>query len=111
MILVHPLLQTVNRLSNATFVCEASTDPDEVSNLKIQWYFDGNSIERESFGDRLLVVTELGRRSYLHIGSVRREDEGMYTCSAGNELDSVQSQPAQLRVKGIVLSKFEYDII
>jgi len=87
-------------MSTVSFNCEAITDPDELINLKLGWLYNGQPLDGSDRDNRVAVITLSARRSRLQISGVRRDDAGVYLCSASNGLDSVQSQPAQLLVKG-----------
>lgn len=78
------------------FVCTATTDPKEVSNLKVTWYKDGNLI------DPILTprIEQVGFDYSLVIGGAQTLDTGQYRCNATNGLDSATAT-ASLLVQGM----------
>lgn len=77
------------------FVCTASTDPEEVPNLKVTWYKDGNLI------DPVLTprIERVGFDYSLVIGGAQTLDTGQYRCNATNGLDFATAT-ASLLVQG-----------
>ncbi|KAM3177450.1 hypothetical protein ACTXT7_004535 [Hymenolepis weldensis] len=77
------------------FVCTATTDPEEVANLKVTWYKDGNLI------DPILTprIEQVGFDYSLVIGGAQTLDTGQYRCNATNGLDSATAT-ASLLVQG-----------
>ncbi|VDN98408.1 unnamed protein product [Rodentolepis nana] len=77
------------------FVCTATTDPEEVANLKVTWYKDSNLI------DPLLTprIEQVGFDYSLVIGGAQTLDTGQYRCNATNGLDFATAT-ASLLVQG-----------
>jgi neuronal cell adhesion protein len=81
--------------SEAKFTCTATTDPDEISNLKVEWLKDGQLLD-------YAVVQRVFKNDLdnsLTISGTIPLDTGAYTCMASNGLDS-DSWDAQLLVQG-----------
>jgi len=81
--------------TEAKFTCTATTDPDEVENLKITWKKDNQTISYELaqriFQNAIDNSVTISGTIYL--------DTGKYTCVASNGLDSSEAS-AQLIVQG-----------
>ncbi|KAM7535344.1 hypothetical protein Aperf_G00000097093 [Anoplocephala perfoliata] len=77
------------------FVCTASTDPEEVANLTVAWYKDGNLI------DPVLTprIERVGFDYSLVIGGAQSLDTGQYRCNVTNGLDFATAT-ASLLVQG-----------
>ncbi len=77
------------------FVCTADTDPEELDNLKVEWYKDGNLI------DELVTprIEQVGFDYSLVIGGAQTLDTGQYRCNASNGLDFAAAT-ASLLVQG-----------
>lgn len=82
--------------TEAKFTCTATTDPEEVSNLSIEWKKDGQLIDY-ALAQR---VFRNDMDNSLTISGTISLDTGKYTCMATNGLDSDESS-AQLVVQGI----------
>ena len=69
----------------------------ERSKLKVKWFRDGAEINFHDFSAHL----KLNRSDYsLTILGTKVSDTAAYKCLAGNELDSAESLPAVLTVRG-----------
>lgn len=95
---IHPLSQTVHKLTNVTLSCEATTDVNEFPSLKLSWLYNRQPIS--SLDQRYVTVTISATRTILTLTGVRREQAGFYQCLANNSLDTALSQVAQLHIKG-----------
>ena len=82
-----PISMLVNESSTASFQCEAEGNPEP----KITWLKQNSSIP----ADKRVTSSRGG----LMITDVKSQDEGMYTCVAGNILGEVTSS-ATLSVQG-----------
>lgn len=86
-----------------SFWCNATTDPAELTHLKIEWMKN----------DELLTTAESNQWSILdggrrlNIKHIAVEDSGRYTCTASNGLDS-DSVSVALTVKGKLCILFMY---
>ena len=81
--------------SEAKFTCIATTDPEELVNLKIDWLKDGQLLD-------YALVQHMFKNNFdnsLIISSTIPLDTGIYTCIVSNGLDS-DSWDAQLLVQG-----------
>ena len=77
----------VNESGNASFQCEAEGNPEP----KITWLKQNSSLP----ADKRVISSRGG----VMITDVKSQDEGMYTCVAGNILGEVASS-ATLSVQG-----------
>lgn len=78
----------VNASSDVTFSCQAVTDLSELTSLKVIWRKEG-------------VSQIISNDNRLRLHNVRlNQDDGNYTCTATNGLDSDQ-RSVQLIIKGI----------
>ena len=87
---------TVREYSMAKFLCTASTDPEEVAHLTIDWKKDGRFIDFE-------LAQRIWKNNFdnsLTIFSTIPLDTGEYTCVARNGVDQDESS-AQLIVQGM----------
>ena len=91
-----PTDQTVNISSDVTFRCNATTDSAEMSELKIEWFKNGQKLNKAQHAHILHNVHD----NTLTIRKVRVEDSGNYTCRADNGIDGTQVT-AKLIVKGV----------
>lgn len=73
----------------------ATTDPEELPNLAIDWKKDGNLID---FALAVRVFYDTKDSSLLIRGTITL-DSGKYTCIASNGLDTAEAS-AQLVVQG-----------
>jgi receptor-type tyrosine-protein phosphatase zeta len=91
----EPLDVMIHEGTEAKFTCTATTDPEEVSNLSIEWKKDGQLI------DYALAqhVFRNDMDNSLTISGTISLDTGKYTCMATNGLDSGEAS-AQLVVQG-----------
>lgn len=80
--------------TEAKFTCTATTDPEEVSTLKIEWKKDGQIIDY-ALAQRVFKNT---MDNSLTISGTISLDTGKYTCVASNGLDS-DEHSAQLVVQ------------
>jgi len=89
----------------AKFTCTATTDLDEVENLKITWKKDNQTI---NYIMAQRIFQNIIDNSVTISGSIYL-DTGKYTCVASNGLDSSEAS-AQLIVQGLLLSLLYYYI-
>lgn len=82
---------------DAKFTCTATTDPEEVANMQIDWKKDGQIINYE-LAQRVFKNTM--DNSLTISGTISWGDTGKYTCMASNGLDSDEAS-AQLIVQGM----------
>ena len=83
-IFAPPHHQTVNASADVIFRCNATTDPEERSKLRINWLKNGERIDFEREGSISKNILD----NSLRITQAQVSDSGNYTCSASNELDS-----------------------
>ncbi len=81
--------------TEAKFTCTATTDPEEVNNLRIEWNKDGERIDYNVA--QRMFKNEMDNS--LTISGTISLDTGKYTCVATNGLDEDESS-AQLVVQG-----------
>lgn len=87
----HPTIQDppssvdTNLISPVNLTCMAEGSPAP----SYQWYKDGELVPGET-------------KEYLYIEETQPEDRGNYTCVAINEGGQVESDPAQLKIPGII---------
>jgi len=91
----EPLDVQVYEGTEAKFTCTASTDPEEVKNLVIDWKKDGQLIDYQ-LAQRIF---KNDMDNSLTISGTISLDTGKYTCVARNGLDEDESS-AQLVVQG-----------
>lgn len=77
------------------FVCTADTDPEEIDNLVVDWYKDGNLIDSETTPRIDQVFFDYS----LVIAGAQALDTGQYRCNASNGLDFAAAT-ASLLVQG-----------
>lgn len=82
---------------NVTFSC--STAPNNDSQLMINWQRNGQSIPLSRHRQTLVHIPENGSVSTLQLSNVNELDEGVYQCTARNELGLDVSRPARLLVQ------------
>ena len=87
--------------TEAKFTCTATTDPEEISNLRIDWKKDGQIIDY----DLAQRVFRNDMDNSLTISGTISLDTGKYSCYAHNGLDSEEAS-TQLVVQGTVTSIF-----
>lgn len=85
---------------NVTFSC--STAPNNDSQLMISWQRNGQSIPLSRHRQTLVHIPENGSISTLHLDYVSELNEGVYQCTARNELGLDVSKPARLSVQCII---------
>ena len=90
-----PLDVMVYEDTEAKFTCTATTDPEEIKNLRIDWKKDGEVIDY-SIAQRMF---KNDMDNSLTISGTISLDTGKYTCVASNGLDEHESS-AQLVVQG-----------
>ncbi|XP_027205608.2 tyrosine-protein kinase transmembrane receptor Ror2-like [Dermatophagoides pteronyssinus] len=88
---------TVVAGENVTLSC--GTLPNNDSQLTINWQRNGQSIPLSRHRQTLLHIPDNGSISSLHIDYVSELDEGVYQCTARNELGLDVSRPARLSVQ------------
>lgn len=81
--------------TEAKFTCTATTDPEEVGNLRIVWKKDGQEIDY-NLAQR---VFKNDMDNSLTISGTIYLDTGKFTCMATNGLDE-NEESAQLVVQG-----------
>ena len=84
--------------TEAKFTCTATTDPEEVNSLRIEWNKDGERID-------YLVAQRMFKNEMdnsLTISGTISLDTGKYTCVAINGLDQDEAS-AQLVVQGMFI--------
>ena len=81
--------------TEAKFTCTATTDPEEILNMQIDWKKDGQLINY-NLAQR---VFQNDMDNSLTISGTISLDTGKYTCVASNGLDEDESG-AQLMVQG-----------
>ena len=84
--------------TEAKFTCTATTAPEEVANLRIEWKKDGQIIDY-NLAQR---VFKNNMDNSLTISGTINLDTAKYSCMATNGLDSDESS-AQLIVQGKLL--------
>jgi len=92
-----PRSQSVNAADDVTLQCGATTDRAE--NLTVEWLWNGRRIDF-----RGSMATNLRYNPSDHslvISDSLVANSGEYSCRAGNGLDSVESPPARIVVKGL----------
>ena len=82
--------------TEAKFTCTASTDPEEVDNLVIQWKKDDSLIDYRA-AQRMFKNS---MDNSLTVSGTNTLDTAKYTCMATNGLDSEEAD-AQLIVQGM----------
>ena len=95
MIRTKPLDVMVYEGTEAKFTCTATTDPEEIDNLVIDWKKDGQIIDYR-LAQR---VFKNDMDNSLTISGTISLDTGEYSCVARNGLDESESG-AQLVVQG-----------
>ena len=92
-----PKSLTVVAGDNVTLSC--GTLPNNDSQLTINWQRNGQSIPLSRHRQTLLHIPDNGSISSLHLDHVSELDEGVYQCTARNELGLDVSRPARLSVQ------------
>lgn len=82
---------------NITLSC--ATAPNNDSALLISWQRNGQSISLSKHRQTLVHHPENGSISTLHLDHVSELDEGVYQCTARNEIGLDISRPARLTVQ------------
>lgn len=100
---------TVVAGENVTLSC--GTLPNNDSQLTINWQRNGQSIPLSRHRQTLLHIPDNGSISSLHIDYVSELDEGVYQCTARNELGLDVSRPARLSVQCKLLLLLMIDLI
>ena len=95
LIQTKPLDIMIYEGTEAKFTCTATTDPEEVSELRIEWKKDGQLIDY-ALAQR---VFKNDMDNSLTISGTISLDTGKYTCMATNGLDENEAS-AQLVVQG-----------
>ena len=85
---------TVREGETVNFMCTATTDPEELENLRIEWKKDGKMIEYDA--DHRITLTDIDNS--LTISGATSSDMGTYGCIATNGLDEDEAT-AQLVVQ------------
>ena len=93
-----PRSQVVNASSIVTFTCNATTDPSEIKNLKIEWRRYDEVITNSS--DKRYSVSDNGH--HLEIKDVEVIDSGSYACHASSSLDS-DTVTVTLTIQGTII--------
>ena len=83
--------------ANVTFSC--ATAPNNDSALLVSWQRNGQSISLSKHRQTLEHIPENGSISTLHIEHVSELDEGVYQCTARNEMGLDVSKAARLSVQ------------
>ena len=78
--------------------CEVRTDPEERSNLVVEWRRDGVAVD-PARDDRLTVNST---DHSLTISGALVADSAAFTCHADNGLDSATSEPVNVVVRGTI---------
>jgi len=84
----RPLNNLGERLEGSSIKLEGQINPSSDSNMKIEWYKDGQPITASS---RIGTIFSFGYVS-LNISDLRAEDAGTYTCRAINKSGEDRSQ-------------------
>ena len=82
-------------VTEAKFTCTATTDPEEVDNLRIIWKKDDEEIDYRLAGR----VSQIIMDNSLTISGAIYLDTGKYTCTATNGIDT-DERSANLIVQG-----------
>merc|ERR1719402_887291 len=90
----RPLNNLGERLEGSSIKLEGQINPSSDSNMKIEWYKDGQPITASS---RIGTIFSFGYVS-LNISDLRAEDAGTYTCRAVNKSGEDRTQ-ASFNVK------------
>ena len=77
----------VEKGTEAKFTCTATTDPNEVTNMRIDWMKDGQFIDYKRAQRVFKNVVD----NSLTISGTVFLDTGKYTCVASNGIDSSQA--------------------
>lgn len=96
-IILGPLKQIALAGSNITLTC--ATAPNNDSALLVSWQRNGQSISLSKHRQTLEHIPENGSVSSLHLNHVSELDEGVYQCTARNDLGLDVSRPARLTVQ------------
>jgi len=78
-----PPAQVISAPDDITLACQATTDPSEVDNLRVQWRRNGDVINPPARSR--YVISDDGSR--LTIRQSRVNDTATYTCRAENGVD------------------------
>ena len=84
----HPQNLTLAEGETATFYCKTIGNPATTAH---KWQFNGNDLQGEACDDCPSTT--------LRIGSVRRQDEGLYGCVGTNSMGNGPPAKAQLLIK------------
>lgn len=103
-IIVGPKTTIALSGENVTFSC--ATAPNNDSQLLVSWQRNGQPIPLSKHRQTLVHIPENGSISTLHLDHVSELDDGVYQCTARNELGLDVSRPARFSVqcKCIVVS-------
>ncbi len=88
--------------SNATLSCATAPNNDSEAvqlSLLISWQRNGQSISLSKHRQTLEHIPGNGSISRLHLEHVSELDEGVYQCTARNDLGLDVSRPARLTVQ------------
>lgn len=92
---VPPMSQSVLAKSKVILECLARTDPEEMRNLQVNWFKDGNPVDAAASAGRVIHDSD----NSLVISDAQVLDTGSYTCKAFTPLDSEEFS-ATVIVKG-----------
>ena len=92
----------MNKTDDVTLRCDATTDPAEQSNLKVEWLKDDEPVDYTK--DTHL---KLNKDFSLTIQRSVVTDTAEYVCNATNGLDSVESNPIAVTVRGELRWKYQ----
>ncbi|KAJ6224761.1 hypothetical protein RDWZM_003306 [Blomia tropicalis] len=96
-IIVGP--KTLITLAGENITLSCATAPNNDSALLISWQRNGQSISLSKHRQTLVHHPENGSISTLHLDHVSELDEGVYQCTARNEIGLDISRPARLTVQ------------
>jgi len=85
----------INVSNDVVLKCNATTDPEELSMLRIDWLKNGEKIDY----DIEMSLSKNSLDNSLKITAAQVSDTATYTCRASNDLDS-HDVNVQLVVKG-----------
>jgi len=88
--------QTVSASDDVKLECQAVTDPDEMSSLKVTWLRDGHRIDYDS----MKRITFNSTDKSLFIAAAEVADTSAYSCHGNNSLDGAESDSVHLIVQG-----------
>lgn len=100
-IVTHPMDMMVHYEKEAKFRCTATTDPEEIENLVINWKKHDTLIDylRSMRMYRNFVDNSLTISGTIYL------DTGKFTCHASNGIDSAEAS-AHLIVQGLFINYF-----